>query len=98
VLTEALASGTPVLAGDNAGFRGLLGTEGSDLLFDPRNPRLLAQRIAALIGNPDRLQARAAWGRTHAGQFDILNHVEGFENLYAAAIGDYRRSNDEGSG
>jgi phosphatidyl-myo-inositol alpha-mannosyltransferase len=98
VLSEALASGTPVLAGDNAGFRGLLGKDGSGFLFDPLDPRLLASRIAALIGDPDGLQARAAWGMTHARQFDISNHVEGFENLYAAAIASYRRSNDEGSG
>ncbi len=98
VLAEALASGTPVLAGDNTGFRGLLGRDGTGQLFDANDPRSLAEKISALIGDPDGLRAQAAWGKTHARQFDICNHIEEFENLYASAIANYRRSKDDGSG
>lgn len=97
VLAESLASGTPVLAGDNAGFAELLGPGGAGALFDSSNPAQLAERIVALLDDPDRLSAWGAWGRAHARQFDVSNHVEAFENLYRQAI-ESRRSKLDGSG
>ncbi len=98
VLAESLASGTPVLAGDNPGFRGLLGPGGHEALFDSGDARQLAQKITALLADPGRLAARGNWGRAHARQFDMTDRVADFERLYALAIADYRRSKTEGAG
>lgn len=95
VLAESLASGTPVLAADNPGFRALLGPSGADCIQDCTDPRLLANRIKALLRDPDRLTALAASGRAHARQFDVSAHVGTFERLYAEALS-ARRSKDDG--
>jgi len=95
VVAESLASGTPALAGNNAGFRELLGPDGTGLLFDSGNPTQLANKIQAFLNDPDGLAAWGRWGRTHARQFDVSSTLDAFENLYARAI-DSRRSKLDG--
>lgn len=98
VVAESLASGTPVLAGKNAGFSSLLGPDGAGALFDSTDAHQLAQEITRLLNDQPLLEARGAWGRMHARQFDVSNQVESFERIYAASIASYRRSKPEGSG
>ncbi len=51
VLLEAIAAGTPVLAGDNPGYHSVLGDiEGS--LFDVKNPNQLPDRLSSLLSSP----------------------------------------------
>lgn len=97
VLAESLASGTPVLAGDNAGFTELMGPGGAGAVFDSSNPAQLSDRIMDLLDDPDRLSAWGEWGRAHSRQFDVSNHVEAFEKLYSQAV-ESRRSKLDGSG
>lgn len=97
VVAESLASGTPVLAGRNAGFAELLGPEGAGLMFDSDNPRQLADKITAFLNDPDSLAARGRWGRSYVRQFDVSCNLDAFESLYGLAI-DSRRSKVDGSG
>lgn len=97
VLTEALASGTAVFAGDNPGFRANLGASGAQYLFDPRNPEQLAGKIAAFFSDADQRVRAQTWGRTHAKGFDVASHMSALEGIYESAI-QSRRSKDEGSG
>jgi phosphatidylinositol alpha-mannosyltransferase len=97
VLAESLASGTPVLAGHNAGFAQLLGPEGADLMFDSSNPRQLSERVMTFLDDPEGPAIRGKWGRVRARQFDVSSQIGNFESIYAAAI-DSRRSKLDGSG
>lgn len=96
VLAEALASGTPVIAAANSGYRTVLTGEGASLLVPAGNADALARRIAGLLGNAAEQQALSAWGRAHARQFDVNERFGDFENFYAAAMARHTRSKLEG--
>ena len=59
-VTEAMASGTPVIVSTGCGVSEVLTDGVTALLVPPRRPDLIAERVAALIDNP---QAAAALGR-----------------------------------
>jgi phosphatidylinositol alpha-mannosyltransferase len=70
VLLEAMASGkAAVLAGDNPGYRSVMDAQ-PELLFDPTNATLLAQKIAMLIDDKNARYDFAAWGERYAAGFD----------------------------
>lgn len=96
VLAEALASGTPVIGANNAGYRTVLTGPGSGLLVPAGEPRALAERIAALLGDAPARRRLAAWGRDHARQFDVTARIGDVEDFYRAALARYARSKREG--
>lgn len=86
VLAEAMASGRPVVAADNAGYRGVLGQSGPQATVPAGDADALADCLAALIANP---QLRAELGRENcetSGKFDVAAHVDDFVALYHKAI------------
>lgn len=96
VLAEALASGTPVIGADNAGYRTVLTGTGASLLVPAGDGAALAQRIADLLAAPQERDVLAQWGRAHARQFDVGERVGDFEDFYAAAIARHARSKRDG--
>ena len=96
VLTEALASGTPVIGADNAGYRTVLTGEGASLLVPAGDGAALAQRIADLLAAPQERAMLAQWGRMHARQFDVAERIADFEDFYASAIARHALSKAEG--
>lgn len=95
VLAEALASGTPVIGADNAGYQTVLTGKGASLLVPAGDAPALAKRIVALLAAPDEREALALWGRAHARQFDAAERIGDFEEFYAAAIARHARSKAE---
>lgn len=71
VLVEAMAAGTPVVAAANPGYAGVLTGVGAACLVPPGDAAALAERVAALLGDPARLAELGAWGRDHVTQFDV---------------------------
>jgi phosphatidylinositol alpha-mannosyltransferase len=96
VLAEALASGTPIIGADNAGYRTVLTGPGRQLLVPAGDASALAHKLADLLANPTERDALAAWGRQHARQFDISMRIGDFEAAYLDAISRYQRSKEEG--
>jgi phosphatidylinositol alpha-mannosyltransferase len=94
VLAEALASGTPVIGADNAGYRTVLTGQGSSLLVPVGDAAALARRIAALLVNSTERHALSTWGRAHARQFDVSDRIGDFEDFYASAITRYMQKRD----
>ena len=86
VLAEALASGTPVIGADNAGYRTVLTGQGRSLLVPAGDAAALARRIASLLGNGAEAATLASWGRRHARQFDVGERIGDFEDVYRAAM------------
>jgi len=95
VLAEALASGTPVIAAGNAGYRTVLTGRGAGLLVPPGDGAALGARIAALLGDGPERQALADWGRAHARQYDVAQRIGDFEAFYRGAIARHARSKAE---
>jgi phosphatidylinositol alpha-mannosyltransferase len=92
VLAEALASGTPIISADNAGYRTVLSGPGAGLLVPAGDAGALAQRIASLLANPEERNRLSAWGLTHARQFDVAERIGDFEDFYRAAVAHHARS------
>lgn len=71
VLLEAMASGkAAVLAGDNPGYRSVMGPQ-PDLLFDPADSAALASKLAEYLTDEARRQEMAAWGAAYTEQFNV---------------------------
>lgn len=87
VLVEAMASGkAAVLAGDNVGYRSVLDHCPGDVLFDAKNPDVLAQKLRVLIAD-DAMRAHiAAWQQRHAENFDIAVIGPKILKLYVSAL------------
>jgi phosphatidyl-myo-inositol alpha-mannosyltransferase len=98
VLAEAMASGTPVLAGDNPGYRAHLGPLGPHMLFDPGDAAGLARRIVECLTQPGTTRALTATARLAAERSDIRHYLPELEDVYATAVSGWRRSQGEGSG
>ncbi|SFR58700.1 phosphatidylinositol alpha-1,6-mannosyltransferase [Marinobacter daqiaonensis] len=65
VLLEAQACGRPVLAGASGGTRETLEEGVTGVLVDCTNPESIAQAVAELLRNPDRLKTMGRAGRKH---------------------------------
>ncbi len=71
VLIEAMAAAHPVvLAGDNDGYRSVMGDR-PELLFDPRDSKALAELLIKYLQDKPAAQAAIAWQTQHVQQFDV---------------------------
>ena len=95
VLAEALASGTPIIGADNAGYRTVLTGRGAELLVPAGDAQALARLIARLLSDADARAALGDWGRAHARQYDVAERVGDFEAFYRAAMARHARSKRE---
>ncbi|HEY6867168.1 MAG TPA: glycosyltransferase family 4 protein [Candidatus Eisenbacteria bacterium] len=82
VLLEAMASGTPVVASDIAGYRDVVERGTSGLLVPPRDPRALAEAIHAIAADPARARRLAAAGLARARGFAWPGVVERLLPIY----------------
>ena len=87
VLPEAMASGrAAVLGGDNPGYRYVLGDCPGEVLFDPHDPKALADRLASFMADPAKRRHIAAWQQHHVARFDIGLVGREVERLYLSAL------------
>ena len=86
VLLEAMASGVPVLASAIPGFTAVVG-EGDGLLVPPKQPRVLAQAIDALLDDDDLCRAMSAHGLRTAQRYDWHRVADSILDVYEEARG-----------
>jgi phosphatidyl-myo-inositol alpha-mannosyltransferase len=67
-LLEAMASGKPIVATENCGYRELLG-QGQGFLIPPRDPAAFAEAILNLLNNPGLSEEIGRRGREKALEF-----------------------------
>lgn len=86
VLIEALASGwSVVLGGDNSGYRSVLG-EKEELLFDPLDHKLLAEKLYAYMNDKPKRIELGIWGKEFVRQFDVKTVGDSLLNIYGEAL------------
>jgi phosphatidylinositol alpha-mannosyltransferase len=86
VLTEAFASGTPVVASDIAGYRDVVRDGVDGLLVQAAEPVQLGEALHSLAVDPRRLESMSVAARERAGRF-AWPHVAGeVERAYEDAI------------
>jgi phosphatidylinositol alpha-mannosyltransferase len=82
VLLEAMASGTPVVAGDNPGYTSVMQGRGLMSLADPTDTEAFAQRIALLLYDKDLAKLWRKWADGYVKQFDYPQVIAQYEALY----------------
>lgn len=82
VLLEAMACGTPVVAGDNPGYAGVLQGRGELSLVDPRHTDDFARRLHLLLTDEGLRKTWNTWAREYVQQFDYPKIVDQYEALY----------------
>ena len=84
VLTEAMAAGAPVVAGDNPGYRAVVRDGRDGLLAPPHDPAALAAAIERLLCDEPLRRRLIAAGRARARDFDAAAVGARFLSLYEA--------------
>ena len=74
-ITEAMASGIPVIASDIGGISELVDHGVTGLLAPPRDPRALADLIARLLKDPDVRREMGQKGLTAIRQHDVRDQI-----------------------
>lgn len=83
VLLEALASGTPVVAADNVGFRQVIRDEVPGRFVPPHDPAQLARGIAEVLDDPAHAEEIARRGRIAVQEeFDWPRVTDRIEAIY----------------
>ncbi len=85
VLLEAMAVDTPVVVGDNAGYRSVLG-QYPEALVDPRDHRALGEALLKVCGDADRLAWHLRWQRQLVLRYDIDRVCDEIVEEYARAL------------
>jgi phosphatidyl-myo-inositol alpha-mannosyltransferase len=85
VLLEALACGTPTVAGANPGYQSVLQGRGALGLVNPKDQQEFARRLELLLTDQDLRKAMTKWAKEYVKQFDYKCVVDQYEAVYARA-------------
>lgn len=84
VLLEAMATGTPIVAGDNPGYSSVLQETGSLSLVDPRDTAEFTRRLELMLSNDEIRSLWQTWAAQNVVQYDYSLVVDQYEKLYKA--------------
>jgi phosphatidylinositol alpha-mannosyltransferase len=86
VLLEAMASGKAiVLAGRNPGYASVMEPQ-PDLLFDPTESQILADKLYKYIMDEQERNAMATWGADYTKSFDVAVVGQKLVEIYHSAL------------
>ncbi len=86
VLVEAMASGKPVVAAANAGYRSVLHGEAASLLARPSDVSDLQSKLEMLVKQPALRSRLGEWGRGEALRYDSNELAPAFISVYENAM------------
>lgn len=86
VLLEAMAAGTPIVAGDNPGYRAVMQETGLLSIVDPQDTASYAARLELLLADEVMARHWIAWARQYVRQFAYPQVVDQYEAIYKQAV------------
>lgn len=86
VLLEAMAVGTPLLAGNNLGYINVMKGHGRIGLVDPEATKDFANRMVVFLTDEKQRKLLSDWALDEVKQYDYPKIVEQYEAAYKAAI------------
>lgn len=86
VLLEAMAAGTPTVAGDNIGYAGLMKGRGALSLVNPRDTIDFARRLELMLYDEQLRQLWCDWAKDYVKQFDWPIIADQYLKVYKQAI------------
>jgi glycosyltransferase involved in cell wall biosynthesis len=88
VVTEAMASGLPVVAVNGGGVTTILDENENSLLVQAHNPRALANALKTILTNPDKADAMGRAGREKVSELLVWKHqIASMDKVLVAAAG-----------
>lgn len=84
VLLEAMATGIPIVAGDNPGYASVMKNRGMLSLVDPHDTANFARRLELLLFDTTLQRAVKEWADSYINQFDYTHVLDQYEKLYAS--------------
>ncbi len=82
VLLEAMATGIPVVAGNNPGYTAVLKGRGEISLVDPTHLSSFASRLKLMLTDADIRQSWKNWAVNEVQQYTYTHIVDAYEELY----------------
>lgn len=86
VLLEALASGVPIVAGDNPGYISVMKERGRLSLVNPKVTAEFARRIELFMTDEDLRELWKSWALDYVKQFTYPKVVDKYEKLYKSLV------------
>lgn len=86
VITEAMASGLPVVATDIAGIPEQVADGGSGYLIPTGDPEALAERLEALLVNAELRERIGARGLERVERFSVATMIEELDGVYQGSL------------
>lgn len=87
VLIEAMAAGTPIVAGDNDGYRTVLTGTGKMGLVTPKDSQQYADRLELMMFDQRSRQAFLDWEKAEIGQYDFEVIAWQYLEVYLRTLG-----------
>ncbi len=91
VLLEALAADTPIVAGDNIGYQGVLKQRGALSLVNPQDTVDFARRLELMLYDEPLRKLWIEWAQDYVEQFDWPLVADQYLKVYEQAIKHHRR-------
>jgi phosphatidylinositol alpha-mannosyltransferase len=86
VILEAMATGTPMLAGNNVGYAQGMKGRGRIGLIDPEATRDFVNRLAVMLEDEELRKLMTSWELREVRQYDYPRVVTQYEQAYKDAI------------
>jgi phosphatidylinositol alpha-mannosyltransferase len=86
VLIEALACGTPIIAGSNPGYESVLTERGLSSLVNPKDTGDFARRLELFLADKEFVALWRKWAKDYVKQYDYPRVVDGYELVYKNAL------------
>lgn len=86
VLLEAMACGTPIVAGNNGGYAAVMQGRGLVSLVDPEDTEQFARRLALLLYDRDLAKLWRKWAVEYVKKYDYVRIIDQYEELYARLL------------
>lgn len=86
VLLEALASGTPIVAGDNPGYASVMKGRGRLSILDPKDTDEFARRLELFMSDDGLRELWREWALDYVKQFSYPKVVDAYEKLYESLV------------
>jgi phosphatidylinositol alpha-mannosyltransferase len=82
VLLEAMACGTPIVAGDNPGYKSVMQERGKLSIVSPEDTADFARRLELMMFDAEVRKLWRSWALEYVKQFDYRKVVDGYEAYY----------------
>lgn len=91
VLLEAMAAGTPTVAGDNAGYACVMRDRGLLSLVNPKDTAEFARRLQIFLRDEAVRNIWLDWANSYVEQFDSIPVIDQYEKVYKSVAAKSRR-------